>query len=175
MSAAWLRLQGVRVFDAHGRPWDPAQLSLRSWRRLHPLPHRLVELAGAERGDPWPGLARQLFERGVWHCHSALGRCLQHKGIWALLWPLAGRDLIASYAAQHGRTLDVAGLIEELHWFGHLAAPAGLAHETHARTCEWPRADGRVFTVLPVNPAFLLTCGVLTPDMPVFAGRAHVA
>lgn len=155
---AWWCARSVRLACADGRRWNPADRDARCWRAATPAPHWCECLDLVQTGDPWGGAAHALVRRGVWGGRPGQGRWLASREGWNLLWPLAGRDLVAA-AAGAGRSLEphhaavLDGLPRALRAWGYLR---GDGVPGPAR-----RADGRTLTVLPVSARLRVRCGLV--------------
>ncbi len=146
LEAQWRGVEAATIQSA-GACWSPTRGSLRGWRRCHPGPAHLVLEDAALRADPWRRASQTLAARGIWrpgHCD----RWLRETEGWALLWPLAGRDLLTTLAAADLHLPDVEAVRQGLAHWGHLRPGRHTCHD-------WVRADGRVLQGLSVANSLL--------------------
>ncbi len=178
LAQAALCTQVVQLRAAGGDSWDAQRVDARAWRSRAAPPQRCRVRSEPAAGDPCGEAALGLVRRGIWHDQAPRGRWLSAAQGWALLWPLAGRDLqaaLASAAAASGfatrstaplRRVDpegLQGILDALSVAGYLADGLGPLPAL--------RANGKPVVVLPVAPRLRRRCGLPTqlPRTPAIA------
>lgn len=169
---AWLQVlhAAVQLASAMPRTQSPAW---RLWQVHRALEAQATDLACALQIDPWQVAAATLVRQGRWHARSLLGRWVPGMPLPRLLWPLAGRDLLAALpdsAPAVLRALTVDSLPRHLCCWGHVPAQ-GL------QPVPYTRSDGREVQVLAVRPSLLRACSpaeqgaLLAPGAAVVPGQ----
>jgi len=105
------------------------------------------------RPDPLGAAARRLVSDGIWSLDSRTGRWFRVGSEWALLWPLAGRDLLAAVSPQDLTDWTLAGVLSGLACAGYLCADPSSALVPALRR------DGRRLKVALVTQSFAQRSG----------------
>jgi hypothetical protein len=149
----WGRIAEVR--STEGAAWNPKDESLRAWRSRHPGQHWLAISPAARGDDPWGRAAEKLVSAGIWRLHERAGRWLPLSDGWALLWPLAGRDLLRRLAEEGGGQLQLEDVLSGLAEWSYLGTSL---RESPIRSLL--RDDGRSVLALPVSANLLRRAGL---------------